>query len=301
MFDYIMPFFFLSTGVIANKLILRVWNPGFLVGIRMLISGTTLLVVALYIGRKDFINRIKKYGIISLAILSLFSAFLPALLKAYALQNTYASKVMLIGSLDPFITALYSFLLWHEKLSKQKWFGILVAFLGSAILIISHSAADVHEFLGPISLAELAALGSVCVSRYGWIKIQQILKTHTFSVKELNGLCMFFAGIYSLISTAIFTPMAFYAPWQLSTIGYLLYTIIGGNVIGFTLYSHLLKKHSATFVAIAGFSMPLFVYFFGWFILGEKLYLSFILSAIITFIGMIIFYQNEIKQAVKIK
>jgi len=82
---------------------------------------------------------------------------------------------------------------------------------------------------------------------------------------------MTFAGIYSLASTACIMPRAFSAPWALSTTAYLIYTVIGGNLIGFTLYSHLLKKHSATFVSLAGFSMPLFVYFFGWLILGEQL------------------------------
>ena len=297
MFDYISPFFFLATGVIANKLILAVWNPGFLVGVRMLLSGSILLIIALYKGRKNFLDRFKKQWLY-LAFLASFAAFIPAILKAYALQNTYASKVILIGSLDPFITALYAYFLWHEKLTRKKWLGIMIGFLGSIILIVSHSAADIHEFLGPISLAELAALVSICVSRYGWIKIQQILQSHIFNVKEINGICMFYAGIYSLASTAWVTPLALHAPWQTSTIMYLLYTIIGGNLIGYTLYSHLLKKHSATFVALAGFSMPLFVYFFGWLILGEKLYASFILSAVITFIGLLIFYQDEIKQAV---
>ena len=110
---------------------------------------------------------------------------------------------------------------------------------------------------------------------------------------------MTFAGIYSLVSTAWFMPQAFSAPWNIGNMALLAYTIIGGNLIGYTLYSHLLKKHSATFVSLAGFSMPLFVYLLGWFFLGERLYPSFLLAALITFIGLLIFYQDEIKKEVK--
>ncbi|HBR70822.1 TPA: hypothetical protein DIC20_00710 [Candidatus Dependentiae bacterium] len=297
MFDYISPFLFLSSGVIVNKLILKVWSPGLLVGIRMLLSGLILGSIALYKGRKNFWDRFRKRWFY-LAFLASFAAFIPGLLKAYALKHTYASKVALIGSLDPFITALYAYLLWHEKLTRNKWIGILVGFIGIILLIISHSASDMHEIFGPISLAELAAFGAACVSRFGWIKIQQLLQAHIFNVKEINSICMTFAGIYSLISTAWIMPQAFSAPWSLNIIMYLLYTIIGGNLIGYTLYSHLLKKHSATFVSLAGFSMPLFVYFFGWLILGERLYPSFILSALVTFVGLLIFYRDEIKKAV---
>ena len=94
------------------------------------------------------------------------------------------SKVALIGSLDPFLTAIYAYFLWHEKLTRKKLIGILIGFTGSLVLIISHSAADMHELWGPLSLAELAAFGSVCISRFGWIKIQQLLKAHIFNVKK---------------------------------------------------------------------------------------------------------------------
>jgi len=297
MFDYIAPFLFLSSGVIANKLILQVWSPGLLVGIRMLLSGILLGSIALYKGKKNFITRLKEKWMY-LAVISLIAAFLPALLKAYALKHTCASKVALIGSLDPFLTAIYAYLLWHEKLTKKKWIGILLGFAGSTTLIISHSTSEAQSIFGAISLAEAAAFGSICISRFGWIKIQQLLKANIFNVKEINSITMFFAGIYSLASTTLIMPQAFYAPWSWKIIGYLLYTIFVGNLLGYTLYSHLLKKHSATFVSLAGFSMPIFIYFFGWLILGEPLYPSFILSALITFIGLLIFYQDEIKQAV---
>ena len=298
MIDYIAPFFFLATGVTANKLILKTWNPGLLVGIRMIISGIALLSVALYKQGFNFLHRFGKqwYYLLFLAALA---TFLPAILKAYALKNTLSSKVALIGSLDPFLTAIYMYFLFHEQLNTKKWLGILLGFTGSIVLILTHNSANTYELFGRFSLAEFAALGSVCISRYGWIKVQQLLKAGTFNVKEINGICMFFAGIYSLTSTLIFTPAAFAASTDLKTLAILGYTIVGGNIIGYSLYSKLLKHHSATFVALAGFTMPIFIYILGWLVAGEPLYPSFILASAITFTGLLIFYQAEIKEALK--
>jgi drug/metabolite transporter (DMT)-like permease len=188
------------------------------------------------------------------------------------------------------------YLLFSERLTLKKWLGILLGFTGSLVIILSNSAMDTHELLG-VSLAELAALGSIIVSRFGWIKIQQLLKSHAFNVKEINGITMFCAGIYSLISTLIFTPQAFYAPLDWYNLSLLAYTIVGGNIIGYQLYSHLLKKHSATFVTLAGMTTPLFVYLLGWLIVGEKLYTGFWISSAITLAGLLVFYQEELKEA----
>lgn len=300
MIDYIIPFFFLATGVTANKLILKVWNPGLLVGIRMFAAGICLLGVAFYKGGFDFWSRIKKQWPY-LLLLAAFATFFPAILKAYALKHTLSSKVALIGSLDPFLTALYSYILWHERLNKKKWFGILLGFTGSVVLVLAQTTSGTVELFGRLSLAELAAFGSVCISRYGWIKVQQLLKAGTFSVKEINGLCMFLSGIYSLTPTFIFTPAALSVACDWKTLALLGYTIVGGNIIGYSLYSQLLKKHSATFVSLAGFSMPIFVYLLGWLVVGESLYPSFIVASLITFVGLLIFYQEEIKEAIKTK
>lgn len=292
MIDYVLPFFFLASGVTANKLLLKTMNPGLLVGIRMAIAGSMLLAVAWYKAGNTLTQKIKQY-FWHLLFLAAFATFIPAILKAYALKHTLSSKVALIGSLDPFLTALYAYILFSEKLTLKKWLGILLGFFGSILLIVLHGGEGC-TIIGPLSCAELAALASVMISRYGWIKVQQLLKAHTFTVKEINGLCMLIASVYSLTSTFFFTPEAIHFSWDFYTMALLAYTIVGGNIIGYGLYSNLLKHHSATFVALAGFTMPIFVYLFGWLVVGEQLYPSFLLASAITFAGLLVFYQNEL-------
>lgn len=306
MIDYIIPFFFLASGTVANRLILNFWSPSLLVGIRMLISGISLLSVALYLQGFDFIKRFAKqwYYLLFLAALA---TLVPAFLKAYAYKHTLSSKVALINSLDPFFTAFYMYLIFGEKLSTKKWLGIAIAFSASIFFALATNKGSTHELLGGLSLAELAAFGTVCFSRIGWIKVQELLKSGAFNVKEINGICMFFAGVYSLILTGIFAPHDFViaADWSSpafwKTLGFLLYTIVAGNIIGYSLYSRLLKHHSATFVSLAGFTTPVFIYLLSWLVMGEPLYPSFIIASAITFVGVLIFYHAEIKEALKSK
>ena len=56
MIEYIFPFLFLSSGLIANKFILREWSPGLLVGMRMILSGIILGSFALYQKWKKFLE-----------------------------------------------------------------------------------------------------------------------------------------------------------------------------------------------------------------------------------------------------
>lgn len=299
MIPLFLPFAFLASAITTNKLILRDLPAILFVGIRMLIAGTTLLTfVMMSKKRSTFFASFQKYYSIFI-VPALFTTFFPALFKAYALKHTLSSKVALIGSLDPFITALYVYVLFGEKLSRNKVLGIMLGFIGSATLVIMHSQqSSTWELFGFLSKAELAAFASVILSRYGWIKVQQILKSHIFSPVQVNAITMIGGGSLALL-TAYFFGETLAASTEFSGKIYALmtYTVIAGNIIGYTLYGKILKEYSATFVALAGFTIPLFVYFFGWLILGEPLYISFFISATITFAGLLFFYKDELNKS----
>ncbi|HJM69037.1 MAG TPA: DMT family transporter [Candidatus Babeliales bacterium] len=301
MFSLIAPFAILASGITANKMILRDLPAIFFVGVRMIPAGLILLAYVLLKTRaKSFFEKIKGYyGWLTIA--TLFTTFFPALCKAYALKHTLSSKVALIGSLDPFITAIYVYFIFGEKLTKNKLIGILLGFIGSVILVYYHSGQVQNiEVLGFLSLAELAAFASVALSRFGWIYVQKLLRTKKFVPMEITAVTMLIGGILAL-STAFIVGEGDRAtlqitPWVLIL---LTYTICIGNVIGYNLYARLLKHYSSTFVSLAGFSLPFFVYLYGWLIIGEPLYISFFISAAVTFIGLLIFYRDEIKTALQ--
>jgi drug/metabolite transporter (DMT)-like permease len=323
MFEVFLGFAFMASATVANKYALSVLTTSLMVGIRMLFSG---LILTFYYRRKS--HRLSfayfKHDMVTLLGISLLTMLVPALFKAYALKNMLSSKAAFLASLDPFVTAIYAYCFWSERLTKKKVIGIILGFTGTFILLLSSSAAEQSLMAWSIfSYPEIAALLAMAIGRLGWMFVQQILRKDRYTPGELNGLLMTISGMMAFIAPFIFasaiallglipflatilpsytfadaksflqvtitpqtnTAMILYA---------ILHTIIIGNVIGYTMYAGFLKRHSATFVSLAGFSVPLYVYLFGALLLGEPLSLNFLAASCVTFIGLLIFYQDEI-------
>jgi drug/metabolite transporter (DMT)-like permease len=231
-----------------------------------------------------------------------------------------------LASLDPFVTALYAFLFWGERLSRKKIIGIILGFTGTLILLISSSTGENQLIAWSIfSYPEIAALLAMAIGRIGWMLVQQLLRKNRYTPPEANGLLMTISGILAFVTPFMWAATnvilekipvvrGYFAPYtfadatqflhvavtpqtNLRIIAFaVLYTIVIGNVIGYTMYAHFLKRHTATFVSLAGFSVPLYVYLFSNVLLGEPLTVSFLYASCVTFIGLLIFYQDEINQ-----
>lgn len=289
----------LASAISVNKVILSVLPPIFFVGLRTLCAGI-LLVGYNFRNNPRLSWKHLKHDFIVLLGVSLFTTFIPSILKAYALQNLISSKAAFLGSLDPFVTVIYAYILWHEKISLQKIIGIIVGFIGTMILLVPTSAVEQSLIAWWIfSYPELAALLAMALGRLGWMLVQILLRKERYSPSEVNGITMFGSGIFALTTAAAtetIPPMStLMQPWLMLL---LIYTIIVGNVIAYTMYANFLRYYTSTFVSLAGFSVPLFVYIYGWIFLSEPLSLNFVISAIITFFGLLIFYQSELKKGI---
>ena len=290
----LLGFALLASAITANKLLLVSLPPLMLVGIRMLGAG----IILLWITHKRGVSRFPFFinDLIPLIFIMLFTTFIPSWCKAYALKLLPSWKAAFIGSLDPFVTALYSYMLWSERLSFNKCIGILLGFLGS-LLICFPSTFEWNQFIA-VATPELVAFTAVAIGRYGWIMAQRLLKAHRYNPAELNGIIMTGSGLVAL-------PLSWQiesSAWQISfftepsILAMIAYTTIIGNVIAYTMYAHNLKRYSVNFVSLAGFSTPLFVSFYGWLILKEQLTGMFFIATVLTFIGVILFYADEISK-----
>ena len=325
MFDVFLGFAFLASSTVANKYALSALSLSLMVGLRMLGAGVILL---LYYKKKSqhlTFEYIKK-DIVILVGISLLTMLVPALFKAYALKNMYASKAAFLASLDPFVTALYAYFFWHERLTKKKIIGIILGFTGTLILIISSSNSEQSLIAWSVfSYPEISALLAMAIGRLGWMFVQQLLRKERYTAIEINGLLMTISGALAFIVPFLwasilaifnfFPIIAKISPvytfenainiFKLSLtpqtnlhmiLFAVFYTIVIGNVLGYTMYSNFLKHHSATFVSLAGFSVPLYVYLFSHVLLGEPLSGNFLFASFVTFIGLLIFYQDEINK-----
>lgn len=287
-----------ASALSVNKLILFSLSTWFFVAIRRLAGG---IILFSYITITSKSERLKlKYiskDILAILYISILTMFVPSILKAYSFQNLVSSKAALLGSLDPFITAFYAYLLWNDKLTKKQIVGMLVAFAGVIVLMSSTNPIEMAAGeWGIISLPELAMIGSLVISRYGWILAREVLKTDRYSPSELSSLIMIFSGLYALIA-AYFLGICDFCTIPLTSrfAALFAYSVFFGEIIGYTIYGNLLKNYNITLLSLTGLTIPLFVHLFGPIILGEPLSPIFFVALGLVSCGMYIFYRDQIK------
>lgn len=323
MFDVFLGFAFLASATMANKYALYSLTPTFMVALRMLGAG---LILFFYYRKST--HRLSfayfKKDLPLLMGISLLTLFIPSVCKAYALQNMLASKASFFGSLDPFVTSLYAYIFFRETLSFKKIMGILLGFAGMMVILVSRTPSPEKTLMAfsVFSYPELAALIAMAIGRLGWMFVQQLIRNERYTGAELNGLLMTLSGIIAIVIpflgallsnvTSILAPtwapvytlqdaFAIFKLNPASTFSiyallfFIFYTIFFGNVIGYTMYANFLKKHSITFISLAGFSVPMYTYLFDA-ILGNPISPMFLVAAAITFTGLMIFYQDEINR-----
>ena len=145
-----------------------------------------------------------------------------------------------------------------------------------------------------LSWPEIVVLLSVGFHSYGWIVVRKLVKHKDYAPMMVNGITMFWGGILGLF-TIPFEKYSVPENWY-EYFGWLGIVIVISNIICYNLYGHLLKKFTATFLSFAGFLVPIFAALYGWGFLGEKITWHFYLSSAIVFIGLYLFYQDELKK-----
>ena len=297
MIGLVIGFMLMGSAISANKIVMGVLPSTLFTGIRMLCAGIILLIL---VGRNN--ERLTwnylKHDLYALFMVGFCTTYITSLLKAWSLKNLLSSKAAFIASLDPFVAALYAYLLWNEKLSSKKWLGLFLGFTGVILLLqVDLGIEQLQGNIFNISLAECAAFAAMSVGRYGWILAAQFLKKGRYTSMELNSISMTSSGIIALITAWFIDPIqTSLAAINIKIFTAMSYSIIIGNVISYNIYGYFLKKYSVTMVSLFGFIIPLTVATIGFFILHEEITTRFILAAGIIFVGLTIFYADELKK-----
>lgn len=261
----------------------------------MLLAGIILVGYELY--RKGPTFKIEWQGWRRILRLAIFNIYITNVLEFWGLKYLTSFKTCFIYSLSPFISALFSYLIFTEKMSPKKWLGLIVGFLGMLPILLSETTTEQetgHLFM--FSWAELAVIAAATTSVYGWIILRQIVNENGYSPMFANGISMIIGGAMALIHSSFvedwnplpvteFLPFLFCAGWLL----------VVSNLICYNLYGWLLKRFSATFMSFAGFTTSMFSAFFGWAFLSESLTWALVTSTLIILCGLTIFYQEELK------
>ncbi len=279
-------------------------SPIFFTAVRMLLAGTALLVY--HYLRYGFSKGLKMaaWPILGFSMTGIFLTNVP---EFWGLQYLPAAKAAFIYSLSPFAAAVFSYFFFNEVMTLNKLLGMAIGLFGFGVMIAVHSPGEIpFNAVGYFSYPELALICAAFASAIGWIIMRHKVQKNHCTVIEALGFSMILGSCLSFACSFLWepwnpVPIYEFPTHFLSFTGYLFLAIFFSNLIGYVLYTELLKTYTATFLSFAGFTEPLVAAFTGWLFLGESITWYFLLSATLVFFGLYIFYLEELRQGYIVK
>src|SRR5438309_4109853 len=129
-----------ATSFPMGKYLLGFTTPLFLSGARMLIAGGILLIYQYFLPSTEFKIKRKHFWIFAQIII--LGMYVTYGLRLYALKVLPVWKTSFFYNLSPFLSALYAYFLFNERLSIKQWFGLSIGLMGMIPILISSSPPD---------------------------------------------------------------------------------------------------------------------------------------------------------------
>ncbi len=292
--------FLYASAFILTKFGLAISQPMFLIGTRMIAGGIiSLAMYALWTPSwKSDMYAITCKQWMLIGLIALINVYSCNALEVWGLQYLSVGKTAFIYNLTPFISAFFAYFIFAEQMTRQKWLGLTLGFLGFIpILIEPSNIIDTTASFGYLSLAELALIGAAISSVLGWTFIRILVKQKQFSPFLLNGLSLASGGFLCLGHAFCCEPQPFVQPDYL----YLFIQITALVAlfkygIAYNLNAYLLTTHTTTLMAFFSFTASLFATVLGILFCNETVSAYFIVSVVCVFAGLCIFYQEELRQ-----
>lgn len=280
-----------------NKVLLDHVPPLLLAGISALGGGLVLMITLFFTSeRKQFdVKMISRIFPIAFCI-----TFAAGILRFYALAHLSSYQVAFFSALDPLLTAILSYFLKGQSLNKIEIVGVTGAIVGSIPMLLSMAHAPGQTTIAILPM--LAVFGYIIINRYGWIKMSDVTREQGYSVSHIVSIMSLMGGSLSLGSSLIVdrhctSLLSCFFSFPLLCM--FVYVMLISTLVCSQAYTSLLKEYSVTFMSLTEFLTPLFVTFYGWLFLHEKITYHFFLSALLVLTSLAIFtfsrtIQNKI-------
>jgi len=263
-----------SFAFVAGKIGVTNCPPLILLAARFLAAG--ILILAMSAFRRDAPLSLR--DIIVFAILGLANNALYLGLGYTGLKSVSAGLGGLIVSANPVFTAALAALFLGERLTWRKAAGLLLGIAGVA-LIVWHRMSVGSDSLHGI-LFTLAALASI------------VAGTILFKVLSPKGSLWLGNGVQNLAAGIVLVPFAY----AFADVGEIVpsarlaaafaFLVLGGSILAYLLWFHLLKVCGATAASAYHFLMPPLGMLFAFLVLGEHVAFRDLLGVIPVALGI---------------
>ncbi|MBE8183117.1 MAG: DMT family transporter [Candidatus Portiera sp.] len=290
-----------ATSFTAMEIGLTEVNPSSVIFWRMWPGALLTLAVVLGMGYR--FPRHPKFWFLA-AITGAVSHSLPFVLIASGQQYIEAGLAAIFNSALPISTTILAhFFVRNETLNRFKTIGLILGFIGIAIIFGKDSLQefDLRSF-GQV----LVLLATICYA-VGLIFGKALLATakstalpdgetvHPFVICAACMVC----GALWMFPMVYLLDGELQVPQTLGVWGPLMFMSIFGTGVAFLVYYHLLSQVETTKVAMVTFIIPPIAILVGWVMLGEVLSPNMYLGMLIIFLGLM-FLDGRIKPLLRL-
>ena len=222
-------------------------------GLRILISGVVLLFV--------FFKHIKvafsKHAIF-LILVGILGNFGPALLFTHAQQTLSSSLTGILNSLVPIFSVIVATVIFRHKISTKTIGGILLGFLGTALLIYFSKNGEGTVQLLPVLMVVLA---TVCYAFSLNIIKNKLSSVSSFAITAISLVFMIIPSIITLSFTDIMEKVtdSLYHP----AFGYTAILSVVGTAFALVIFNELIKMTTSIFASSVTYLIPIVAIIWG--------------------------------------
>lgn len=271
--------------------------PLFVGMLRAIGSGVLLLTYSWFFRRQAVAHfKLSRSGWIDLLMYGVLIHAFVMCGFSYAAAFSDPVSICFIVACGPFLTALIQYMQGCEILTPKKILGLVVGVCGLLPILLTSG-----QHLQPSGVQNLAwwgnliAFASMVVFCYGWIILKRFLKNHSYPLQIVNGIAMFSGGVVSGMLVWLVQGKEVFSLPLSPDFHVLMLMFLASSLLTYMLYAHLLSVFSPTFISFAGFLEPAFGLMYGVVFWGYIPDLAAYLALAILFLGLYIFYIEELK------
>ena len=264
-----------SFAFVAGKIGVTDCPPLILLAARFLLAGTLILAISAF--RRDR-SPLSFRDVMVFAILGVANNALYLGLGYTGLKSVSAGLGGLIVSANPVFTAALAALFLGERLTWRKVAGLLLGILGVGLIVWHRMSVGTDSLHG--ILFTLASLASI------------VAGTILFKVLAPKGSLWIGNGVQNLAGGMAVLPFAFtfadvgdIVP-SARLVGAFAFLVLGGSILAYLLWFHLLKVCGATAASAYHFLMPPLAMLFAFLVLGEHVELRDLLGVVPVAVGI---------------
>ena len=261
---------FWGASGVAVKVALHQLDIFEIVAYRFMAAAVILLAITLLWKGRNALS-VERQDLPLLALIAFLGIPLEFLLQVFSLANTTVTNFTLIFCLAPFFIIIASMALYKERVTRNKWYGMVLAFAGVAFVVTSGGMALTANLLGD-GLALLSCVIWVLYTVMG----KPINQRYT-TLTVLNYVFIF--GALEMLPFLLFSPMTMPSIFSEASWISMAFLTIFCSLAAFFMYNNGVEKLPASTVGMFIYLNPLAGVFLAAIVLGESV-------TIFTFIGV---------------